>query len=182
MKATQEEIRIGGLAIRFLIEGSASAGSVAMFEFDVAAGAKVPAAHSHDGYEETLYGLAGTLTLTVEGRRTELGPGDVLCIPRGAIHRFDNFHSEDSTVLAVITPASWGQPTSARWLPSSKQPLAAHPTPQPSPPSCAVTASPPHGSCFTHSTSRTGHRIPERRMLRPQPKHSHFGNTSKNKS
>lgn len=108
MKAKQEEIRIGGLAIRFLIEGSASAGSVAMFEFDVAAGAKVPAAHSHDGYEETLYGLAGTLTLTVEGHRTELDPGDVLCIPRGAIHRFDNFHSEDSTVLAVITPGILG--------------------------------------------------------------------------
>ena len=108
MKETQEEIRIGGLAIRFLIEGSASAGSVAMFEFDVASGAKVPIAHSHDGYEETLYGLAGTLTLTVEGRRTELGQGDVLCIPRGAIHRFDNLHSEDATVLAVITPGILG--------------------------------------------------------------------------
>ena len=50
-----EEIRIGGLAIRFLIEGHASGGSVAVFEFDVAAGAKVPAAHSHDAYEETIY-------------------------------------------------------------------------------------------------------------------------------
>lgn len=108
MKEKQEEIRLGGLAIRFLVEGHASAGSVAMFEFDVAAGAKVPIAHSHDGYEETLYGLAGTLTLTVNGHRTEIGKGDVLCIPRGAIHRFDNLHSEDATVLAVITPGILG--------------------------------------------------------------------------
>lgn len=103
-----EEIRIGGIAIRFLIEGHASGGSVAMFEFDVAAGAKVPVAHSHDGYEETLYGLAGVLTMTVDGRRSEIGPGDVLCIPRGAVHRFDNFHSTDAKTLAVVTPGILG--------------------------------------------------------------------------
>jgi hypothetical protein len=48
---TSEEIRIGELAIRFLVEGGQSAGSVAVFEFDVPASAKVPVAHSHDGYE-----------------------------------------------------------------------------------------------------------------------------------
>ena len=39
---TREEIRVGELAIRFLVEGQESAGSVAMFEFaavlDAAAG------------------------------------------------------------------------------------------------------------------------------------------------
>src|SRR5260221_6474754 len=77
MKGTSEEIKIGGLAIRFLLEGKASGGSVAMFEFDVAAGATVPIAHSHDAYEETLYGLAGVLTFTVDGRKTDIGPGEV---------------------------------------------------------------------------------------------------------
>jgi quercetin dioxygenase-like cupin family protein len=92
------------LAIRFLLEGKASGGSVAMFEFDVAAGARVPIAHSHDAYEETIYGLAGVLTFTVDGRKTDIGPGEVLCIPRGAIHRFDNFHSADAKMLAIVTP------------------------------------------------------------------------------
>jgi quercetin dioxygenase-like cupin family protein len=104
MKSTSEEIKIGGLAIRFLLEGKASGGSVAMFEFDVAAGARVPIAHSHDAYEETIYGLAGVLTFTVDGRKTDIGPGEVLCIPRGAIHRFDNFHSADAKMLAIVTP------------------------------------------------------------------------------
>ena len=104
MKGTSEEIKIGGLAIRFLLEGKASGGSVAMFEFDVAAGARVPIAHSHDAYEETIYGLAGVLTFTVDGRKTDIGPGEVLCIPRGAIHRFDNFHSADAKMLAIVTP------------------------------------------------------------------------------
>jgi quercetin dioxygenase-like cupin family protein len=103
-----EEIRIGGLAIRFLVESHTSGGSVAMFELDVAAGAKVPAAHSHDGYEETIYGLAGVLTMTVNGCRSEIGPGDTLCIPRGAAHRFDNLHSADVKALAIVTPGILG--------------------------------------------------------------------------
>ena len=46
---TREEIRIGQMAIRFLVEGKQSGGSVAVFEFDVPVGTKVAAAHSHDG-------------------------------------------------------------------------------------------------------------------------------------
>src|SRR5579864_2163724 len=44
-----EQIHIGGLTIEFLIQGADSGGSVAVFEFEVAAGAKVPVGHSHDG-------------------------------------------------------------------------------------------------------------------------------------
>ena len=104
----REEIRIGQLAIRFLLEGNASGGSVAMFEFDVPSGAKVPIAHSHDAYEETIYGLEGVLTWTVDGRQIEIGPGELLCIPRGAIHRFDNAHKVDAKMLAVVTPGVLG--------------------------------------------------------------------------
>jgi quercetin dioxygenase-like cupin family protein len=57
----REEIEVGQLTIRFLVEGEESGGSVAVFEFDVPAGAKVAAGHSHDGYEETIYGLEGVL-------------------------------------------------------------------------------------------------------------------------
>jgi quercetin dioxygenase-like cupin family protein len=47
-----------------------------MFELDVPAGAKVPIAHSHDAYEETIYGIEGVITFTLEGRKIEIGPGD----------------------------------------------------------------------------------------------------------
>ena len=104
MTGTTEHIRIGQLEIRFLLEGAATAGSLAMFEFDVPADARVPIAHSHDAYEETIYGLEGTLTWTVEGQVHNVGPGEVLCIPRGAVHRFDNTSGADSTMLAVVTP------------------------------------------------------------------------------
>ena len=102
------EIKVGQLAIRFLVEAEQSGGSVAVFEFDVPAGARVATGHSHDAYDETVYGVAGVLTWTVEGRSVDIGPGDVLFIPRGAVHQFDNPHDADATTLAVVTPGLLG--------------------------------------------------------------------------
>jgi len=104
MTGTTEHIRIGQLEIRFLLEGTATSGSLAMFEFDVPANARVPIAHSHDAYEETIYGLKGTLTWTVDRQVHDVGRGELLCIPRGAVHRFDNTSGADATMLAVVTP------------------------------------------------------------------------------
>ena len=108
LAATVEEIRVGAMLIRFLVEGGSSNGSVAMFECEVPLNAKMPAPHSHDGYEETIYGLNGTTTFTVEGELHPVAPGDVLCIRRGQVHRFDNFGAEDAKFLAVITPGILG--------------------------------------------------------------------------
>ena len=104
----REEIKVGELAVRFLVEGEQSGGSVAIFEFDVPAGAKVAAAHSHDGYEETIYGLEGVLTWTIEGAPTEVGAGEAVFIPRGAVHHFDNTQGADARALAVVTPGILG--------------------------------------------------------------------------
>src|SRR5438067_8249711 len=106
--STREEIKVGQMAIRFLVEGEQSAGSVAVFEFDVPAGAKVAAAHSHDGYEETIYGLEGVLTRTIEGTANDIGPGETLFIPRGAVHHFDNTGDVDAKALAIVTPGILG--------------------------------------------------------------------------
>lgn len=109
MAATmREEIKVGGMAIRFLVEGEESGGSVAVFEFEVPTGTKVAAAHSHDGYEETIYGLDGVLTWTIEGESVDVAPGQALLIPRGAIHQFDNKGDVDAKALAVVTPGILG--------------------------------------------------------------------------
>jgi quercetin dioxygenase-like cupin family protein len=104
-----ETIALGPLAIRFLVAGEDSGGSVAAFELSVGAGQRLMApAHSHDHYEETIYGLTGTLTWTVNGQPIEVGPGQALCIARGAVHRFDNLGSCEAKVLCVISPAEIG--------------------------------------------------------------------------
>jgi quercetin dioxygenase-like cupin family protein len=106
--STREEIKVGGMAIRFLVEGSQTSGSVAIFEFDVPAGARIAGAHSHDGYDETIYGLEGVLTWTIEGTPTEVGPDEAIFIPRGAVHQFDNRGELDAKALAIATPGSIG--------------------------------------------------------------------------
>jgi quercetin dioxygenase-like cupin family protein len=106
--STREEIKVGELAVRFLVEGDKSAGSVAVFEFDVPAGAKVAAAHSHDGYEETIYGVEGVLTWTIEGTPIDVGAGEAVCIPRGAVHHFDNGGDVVARALAIVTPGILG--------------------------------------------------------------------------
>jgi quercetin dioxygenase-like cupin family protein len=105
---TVEEIKVGELTIRFLVEGEDSEGSVAVFEFHVPAGAKVPVSHSHDAYEETIYGVHGVLTWTIDGTSVEVGPGEAIVIERGAVHRFDNNGDADAKGLAVVTPGVLG--------------------------------------------------------------------------
>lgn len=104
-----ETIGIKGFTVRFLVTGSESNGSVAAFELAVPGSLRLPApAHSHDHYEETIYGIEGTLTWTVEGEAIDVGPGQALCIPRGAVHRFDNNASAVAKALCVITLAAIG--------------------------------------------------------------------------
>jgi quercetin dioxygenase-like cupin family protein len=48
------------------------------------------------------------LTWTIEGVPSDVGPGEVLFIPRGAVHHFDNMHDVDAKALAVVTPGILG--------------------------------------------------------------------------
>ncbi len=106
---SDETLRLGPLGVRFLVTGDDANGSVAAFELNVPAAQRLLApAHSHDHYEETIYGIEGVLTWTVDGRPIDVGPGQALCIPRGAVHRFDNNGSQDVKALCAITPAAIG--------------------------------------------------------------------------
>lgn len=105
----EETIRLGAVEIRFLVTGENSGGSVAVFEVVVPGAQKLMGpAHSHDRYEETIYGVDGVLTWTVDGKPIDVGAGQALCIPRGAVHRFDNNTSQDAKVLCMVTPAAIG--------------------------------------------------------------------------
>ncbi|MGN6399062.1 MAG: cupin domain-containing protein [Flavisolibacter sp.] len=104
----RETIKVGQIIIDFLLEAADTNGSAAMFEFTVPVGAKVPIPHYHEHYDETIYGLEGTLTFTVDGKAIDIRPGETCFIPRGAVHGFDNLKQEDAKALAVITPALLG--------------------------------------------------------------------------
>ena len=93
-----EPIQVGALTVRFHVDADESGGSVSVFECDVPASACMPAPHSHDDFDETVFGLDGVTTFTVGGGRTDLNPGEALFIPRRGVHGFSN---DD-----VVTPAS----------------------------------------------------------------------------
>jgi quercetin dioxygenase-like cupin family protein len=103
-----ETIHAGPIAITFVLEAEQTGGALTAFECDVPAAAKVPAPHSHDAFEETIYGLTGTITFTVEGADHEVGPGEAIFIPRGAVHGFANRGDTDARFLAVTTPGLLG--------------------------------------------------------------------------
>ena len=105
---SSETIKVGQVSIDFMLETADTNGSVAMFEFSVPAGAKVPLPHYHEHYDETIYGLEGVVTFTVEGKPINIGPGETCFISRGAVHGFNNFGSDNARALAVITPALLG--------------------------------------------------------------------------
>jgi quercetin dioxygenase-like cupin family protein len=101
-------IHLGGIDVRFLVEAPDSGGAATVFECAVAGGAQVPPPHSHDAFDETVYGLEGVLTFTIDGRSREIGPGDSVCIRRGQVHQFVNAGSVDAKFLSVATPGVFG--------------------------------------------------------------------------
>ena len=106
--AMSETIHAGPVGITFLLEAEQTGGALTAFECVVPAAAKVPAPHSHDAFEETVYGLGGTITFTVQGTDHDIGAGDVIFVPRGAVHGFVNRGGVDARFLAVTTPGLLG--------------------------------------------------------------------------
>lgn len=103
-----DAIAVGALRIQFLVDPEEVDESVSVFECMVAAGAKVPAPHSHDAFDETIYELEGTCAWSVDGNRVELAPGEALFIRRGAVHGFDNQGDEAVRFLAIASPGRFG--------------------------------------------------------------------------
>ena len=104
-----DTVRIGALTLKFLVDERSSGGKAVMFEMTVPDGARVPAPHYHRDVDEVVYGLSGTLTMTVDGAAHEVTSGAAVFVPRGAVHQFQNRHPSEARVLSVLTPGSIGR-------------------------------------------------------------------------
>jgi quercetin dioxygenase-like cupin family protein len=102
--ASGEPIQVGAMTVRFLVEES----SATVFEVAVPVDAMMPAPHSHDGFEETVYGLEGTTSYTIDGEQVEIGRGDAVCVKRGSVHGFVNSGTTDAKFLAIASPGVFG--------------------------------------------------------------------------
>jgi quercetin dioxygenase-like cupin family protein len=103
-----QPIRMGALSVVFHVDADQSGGSVTVFECLAPAQARMPAPHSHDNFDETVFGLEGVTSFTVSGEQIDLHVGESLFIRRGVIHGFDNRGDSNARFLAVISPGLLG--------------------------------------------------------------------------
>ncbi|HEX5508690.1 MAG TPA: cupin domain-containing protein [Pseudolabrys sp.] len=103
-----EVIQVGALQIKFLQSKHETNGALDMFEALVPANARMPVAHYHRDWEETAYGLEGTVIFKVAGKHIELKEGESLFIPRGVVHSFINETQAPARMLGVLTPGVLG--------------------------------------------------------------------------
>ena len=106
--AMAEIINLGSLELRFLQSKDDTAGSIDVFEMTVQPNARMPIPHYHDRWDETVYGLTGTMSFRVDGKDIDLAPGETVFIKRGIVHGFTNRGSAPATCLCILSPGVLG--------------------------------------------------------------------------
>jgi quercetin dioxygenase-like cupin family protein len=105
---SHDTITVGAFGVRFLLEAADTGGRASVFECLVPADSVMAVPHSHDGFEETIYGLEGTTSWTIDSETVDVRPGEAVCVRRGQIHGFENHGDVDATFLAIATPGVFG--------------------------------------------------------------------------
>jgi quercetin dioxygenase-like cupin family protein len=109
MAKPKEIIQVGQLELRFLLDAEDTGNQMLLFESVFPAGSKVAAPpHYHQYVDEIIYGLEGTLTVTLDGKRIEIGPGQSCFIPKGIVHHLQNNTAQTVKTLGLTTPALIG--------------------------------------------------------------------------
>lgn len=103
-----ETISVGGLTLEFLETRDTTGGSMDMFRFTAAPKARMPVPHYHESWDEAVYGLAGEMLFTVDGKDIPVRPGESLFIRRGVVHGFRNETTGLATCLSVLSPGALG--------------------------------------------------------------------------
>lgn len=109
MKQPKEIIHVGDLELRFLLDGDDTNNQMVLFESIFPGGAKVAVpAHYHKHTDEMIYGLEGVLTITLDGKKIEIGSGQSCFVRRGIVHHVANSTTETVKALGLMTPAVIG--------------------------------------------------------------------------
>jgi quercetin dioxygenase-like cupin family protein len=101
-------INFGSLQLRFLQSKDDTGGSVDIFEMTLQPNARMPIPHYHDRWDETIYGLSGVSTWTIDGKQNDFGPGESVFIKRGIVHGFTNRSTGPATCLCILSPGVLG--------------------------------------------------------------------------
>jgi quercetin dioxygenase-like cupin family protein len=107
-----ETIRVGEMSVTFLKTRHETEGALDLFELTIPPFARVPLPHIHRKYDETIFGVDGTVTWTLQREREdqpiEVRRGITLLIPRGTPHSYANLTHTTARILCLQTPGVLG--------------------------------------------------------------------------
>jgi quercetin dioxygenase-like cupin family protein len=101
-------IRVGEMSVTFLKTRHETGGAFDLFELTIPPFARVPVPHIHRKYDETIFGVDGTMTWTLNDKPNEIRRGTTLFIPRGTSHFYANRSGKAARVLCLQTPGIMG--------------------------------------------------------------------------
>ncbi len=97
--------RLGGIGIRFMVDGGESGGGFALVEHPIEPRALAAPLHRHTREDEYSFVLQGRVGADLGGEIVYAEAGDLLFKPRRQWHTFWNATDEAARILEIISPA-----------------------------------------------------------------------------
>lgn len=101
-------IHVGNLSVTFIKSRHETNGKLDLFELTVPPHGHLNVPHLHRDYDETIIGMNGITTWTLDGKKFQIGPGQQLHIPRGVAHTYINTHRTTARMMCILTPGLVG--------------------------------------------------------------------------
>jgi quercetin dioxygenase-like cupin family protein len=98
---------LGGVGVRFMIDGAESGGGFALVEHPLEPHALAAPMHRHHREDEYSYVLEGRVGASLDGEVVYGKPGDLIVKPRGQWHTFWNPDAAPARLLEIISPAGF---------------------------------------------------------------------------
>ena len=103
-----DTIRVGEMSVTFLKTRHETSGALDLFELTIPPFARVALPHIHRKYDETIFGVDGTMTWTLLDKSTQVSRGTTIFIPRGTPHSYANLTHTTARILCLQTPGVLG--------------------------------------------------------------------------
>lgn len=100
------EYAMGRIRAVFKADGAETAGGYSISEWWLEPRTRGPGAHRHDE-DDVFYVIAGVMSILVEDRWIDAGPGTFVLVPGGTTHDFENRGDERAGVLNVCAPGEF---------------------------------------------------------------------------
>ena len=99
--------QLGGIGVRFMVDGAASGGGFALVEHPMEARALAAPMHRHSREDEYSFVLEGRVGADLGGEIVYGEVGDLIFKPRGQWHTFWNAGDSPVRILEIISPAGF---------------------------------------------------------------------------